>query len=114
LAKKFSEAGGYLGMSSVNQARTELQKDLGLLRGPVAAAAGSDSRAATLLEGYPTDTTPSQTIHAAMDYIRGTARQTQARGQLLQRYQGADGPRGFAAADNILTNSTNPLMHEYA
>lgn len=115
LAKMISESGNYLGFSSVNEARSQLNKDLGRVRGLASARAGSDSRAATLLEGYPTDTTPENTIHAAMDYLRGTARQNLARGQLLTQYQKSDpqGLRGFQAADNILSRTTNPLMHEY-
>jgi hypothetical protein len=115
VAKKISEAGNYLGFSSVNQARSQLIKDLGQVKGLAVARAGSDSRAETILEGYPTDTTPANTLHAAMDYIRGTARQNLARGSLLSQYQKEDpqGLRGFQAADNIMTNQTDPLMHEF-
>jgi len=115
LAKMISESGNYLGFSSVNEARSQLNKDLGQVKGLAVARAGSDSRAATILEGYPTDTTPEQTTHAAMDYIRGTAKQNLARGKQLSRYQAEDptGLRGFQAADNIMSRSTDPLMHEY-
>jgi hypothetical protein len=116
LAKKISETGNYLGFSSVNEARSQLNQDLGKLKGLAVARAGTDSRAATLLEGYPSDTTPTNTFHADMDYLRGTARQNLARGSLLTQYQDPKKPnatRGFQAADNILTHNTNPLMHEY-
>lgn len=114
LAKKISETGNWLGFSSVNEARSQLLKDLGQVKGLATAKAGSDQRAATILEGYPTDTTPESTVHAAMDYIRGTARQNLARGKLLTQYQDEDkGLKGFQAADNILSGKTNPLMHEY-
>jgi hypothetical protein len=115
LAKMLSESGNYLGFSSINEARSQLNKDLGQVKGLAVAKAGSDSRAATVLEGYPTDTTPESTTHAAMDYIRGTARQNLARGKLLSQYQKDDpqGLKGFQAADNVLSGKTNPLMHEY-
>jgi hypothetical protein len=115
LAKMISESGNYLGFSSINEARSQLNKDLGQVKGLAVSKAGSDSRAATILEGYPTDTTPESTVHAAMDYIRGTARQNLARGQLLSQYQKSDpqGLQGFQAADNIVSGQTNPLMHEY-
>ena len=112
LAKKFQEAGGYLGFRSLDQARTELVKDLAQLKGPVAAMAGSDQRAQALLEGYPTDSTPPRTTHTAMDYFRGTARQTQASGRLLDQYPTQD-RAGFAAADNLMKRTTDPLTHEY-
>ena len=98
-----------LGYSDINQARTQLNKDLGLVQGTIVSRAGSDARAAEILKGYPTDATPEQTTHAAMDYIRGTLRQNVARGKLLQKH----GIPGFQSADDILTRSTNPLMHEY-
>jgi hypothetical protein len=107
-AKKITEGLHALGFSDIAAARTELQKDLGLLKGPIAARAGSDSRAAELLEGYPTDTTPENTVHSAMDYIRGTLRQTISRGELLKKH----GVTGIAAADDELTRNTDPLMHE--
>ena len=115
VAKMISETGNYFGVSSINEARSQLNKDLGQVKGLAIQNAGSDSRAGTILEGYPTDTTPAQTTHAAMDYIRGTARQNLARGQLLQKYQGSDpqGLRGFQAADSMLTGTSNPLMHEF-
>lgn len=115
VAKMISETGNYFGISSINEARSQLNKDLGQVKGLAVSKAGSDSRAATILEGYPTDTTPESTIHAAMDYIRGTARQNLARGKLLNQYQQSDpeGLRGFQAADNVLGGTTNPLMHEY-
>jgi len=114
LAKKISETGNWLGFSSVNEARSQLNKDLGQVKALAIARSGSDARAATVLEGYPTDTTPEATVHAAMDYIRGTARQNLARGNLLSQYQKEDqGLKGFQAADNVLAGKTDPLMHEY-
>jgi hypothetical protein len=115
VAKMISETGNYLGFASINEARSQLNKDLGQVKALAIQNAGSDSRAATVLEGYPTDTTPESTVHAAMDYIRGAARQNLARGKLLSQYQKADpqGLRGFQAADNMMSGQTNPLMHEY-
>jgi hypothetical protein len=99
-----------LGFADLASARTQLEKDLGLVKGPLAASAGSDSRAAAILEGYPTAETPEKTTHAAMDYIRGSFRQNVARGQLLSRH----GVNGFAAADDEMTRSADPLVHEAA
>ena len=115
LAKKISEAGNYLGFSSVNEARAQLNNDLGKIKTLATDRASTDDRAKTILEGYPSDTTPNNTFHADMDYLRGTARQNLARGQILQQYQKNDpqGLRGFQAADNVLTSNTDPLMHEY-
>jgi len=105
----------HLGFSDIDAARTQLKKDLGQVKGLAIAKSGSDARAATILEGYPDDTTPPTTIHAAMDYIRGTARQNLNRGKNLMRAQQADpqGLRGFQASDNVISNQTNPLQHEY-
>lgn len=111
LAKMLSETGNYLGFSDINQARSQLNKDLGQVKALAIARSGSDARAATILEGYPTDTTPEQTTHAAMDYIRGTAKQNLARGQLLQ--QQGQNLSGFQRADTNLVGTTNPLQHEY-
>lgn len=114
VAKMISETGNYFGISSINEARSQLNKDLGQVKALAIQNSGSDARAATVLEGYPTDTTPASTTHAAMDYIRGTARQNLARGQLLSQYQKADPSlKGFQAADTILTGTSNPLMHEF-
>jgi hypothetical protein len=115
VAKMISETGNYFGISSINAARSQLTKDLGQVKALAIQNSGSDARANTVLEGYPTDTTPTDTTHAAMDYIRGTARQNLARGQLLQQYQKSDpqGLRGFQAADSMLTGTTTPLMHEF-
>jgi hypothetical protein len=99
-----------LGFASIAEARTQLEKDLGLVKGPLAASAGSDSRASAILEGYPTVDTPEKTTNAAMDYVRGSFRQNLARGQLLKKH----GVDGFAAADDELTRASDPLAHEAA
>ena len=41
----------------------------------------------TILSGYPEATSTPETIHRAMDYIRGSFRQQLARGKLLNDYQ---------------------------
>ena len=99
-----------MGFASVADARTQLEKDLGLIKGPIAASAGSDARSGTMLEGYPTAKTPEDTTHAAMDFIRGSFRQDLARGKLLREH----GQTGFSDADNELTSSADPLVHEAA
>jgi len=115
LPAKVSQGLGALGLTDVNQARTELQKDLGRLRGGLAGRAGSDSRAAELLTGLPTDTTPTPTIHQAMDVTRGTAKQDLALGQLQQQNSKATGGQmtGFQSQYAHATSAASPLMHEY-
>jgi hypothetical protein len=112
---KVSSILGGLGLQDVNQARTELQKDLGRLRGAVATRAGSDSRAGEVLAGLPTDTTPTQTIHQAMDFARGTAKQDLALGALRDRNSKATGGNmnGFQGDYAHATAVASPLMHEY-
>jgi hypothetical protein len=114
-ASKISAGLGALGLTDVNQARTELQKDLGRLRGNLSARAGSDSRAATALEGLPTDTTPTQTIHQAMDVTRGMARQDLALGSLREKTAKATGGNmnGFQGDYAHAVGAASPLMHEY-
>ena len=112
---KVSQGLGALGLQDVNQARTELQKDLGRLRGAVATRAGSDSRAGEVLAGLPTDTTPTQTIHQAMDFARGSARQDLALGQLRQKTSTATQGQmnGFQGDYAHAVGAASPLMHEY-
>ena len=115
LAGKVSAGLNALGFSDVNQARSELQKDLGRLRGNLAGRAGSDSRAATALEGLPTDTTPAPTIHQAMDITRGMARQDLALGSLRAKAEKATGGTmtGFQGDYAHAVGAASPLMHEY-
>jgi hypothetical protein len=112
---KVSQGLGALGLQDVNQARTELQKDLGRLRGGLANRAGSDSRAAELLTGLPTDTTPTQTIHQAMDVTRGTAKQDLALGNLREKNAASTKGQmnGFQNEYSHATAVASPLMHEY-
>jgi len=115
IAGKVTEGLRHLGFTDIDAARTQLDKELGQLKGLAIARAGSDSRAATILEGYPTNTTPASTIHSAMDYFRGVAKQNIKRGSNLIEHQQADASlRGFQASDSVIANSTNPLQHEYA
>jgi hypothetical protein len=107
---------GALGLQSVSQARSELQKDLGRLRGNLAERSGSDERARTLLSGLPTDETPTQTIHQAMDITRGSARQDLALGNLREKNANATGGQmsGFQGEYSHAVAAASPLMHEYA
>lgn len=95
-------------------ARQLLEKDLGQLKTQAAGNASSDQKMQTILSGYPESTSTPQTIHAAMDYIRGSFRQQAARGQALNKYRDAHpNLEGFQHADDVLTGNTDPLMHEY-
>jgi hypothetical protein len=115
LAAKVSAGLGSLGLSDINQARTELQKDLGRLQTSASSRAGSDERAKTILSGLPTDTTPTQTIHQAMDFTRGSARQDLALGKLREKSSSTTGGQmnGFQGDFAHATAAANPLMHEY-
>lgn len=112
---KVSQALGALGLQDINQARTELQKDLGRLRGNVAGRAGSDQRAASILEGLPTDTSPTQTIHQAMDVTRGMAKQDLALGKLRDKNAASTNGQmtGFQGDYAHAVSAASPLMHEY-
>jgi len=112
IAKGTSQFFNYVGASGVNEARAQLVKDLGLVEGTVVSRSGSDARAAAISKGYPTDTTPANTTHAAMDYIRGALRQDLARGRNLSGQKDPNLP-GFAGSDLVIQNATNPLHHEY-
>ena len=115
LPEKVRSGLGALGLQDVNQAQTELEKDLGRLRGPLAARAGSDSRAAEALEGLPTVKTPTQTIHQAMDFTRGVAKQDLALGQLRDKNAKETGSNmtGFQGDYAHAVSAASPLMHEY-
>lgn len=110
IAEAASRGAKYLGFASVAEARATLEKDLGQIKGPLAQRAGSDSRAADVLQGYPESSTPAATAHAAMDQVRGMARQDQARFQQLQNRKSN---AGFQDADTAYTSKSNPLMHEF-
>ena len=115
LPAKISQSLGALGLQDVNQARTELQKDLGRLRGGFAQRAGSDLRAGEILTGLPTDTTPTQTIHQAMDVTRGSAKQDIALNALREKNAAATNGQmnGFQSEYAHATSIASPLMYEY-
>jgi hypothetical protein len=115
LPAKVSAGLAALGLTDTNQARSELQKDLGRLRNNFSARAPSDSRAAVALEGLPTDTTPTQTIHQAMDVTRGTSKQDLALGAMRQKNAATTGGNmnGFQGDYAHAVGTASPLMHEY-
>lgn len=114
ISAAISKAAAAAGIESSTYARQVLEKDLGQLKATASSGAGTDQRQATILSGFPETTSDSQTIHTAMDLIRGTARQDLARGALLNRVKGANPDlRGYQQADDMLTGQTNPLMHEF-
>jgi hypothetical protein len=114
ISQAISKAAAAVGMDSSTYARQLLEKDLGRLKSTAAAGAGSDQRQATVLAGFPEAASDNQTIHTSMDYTRGVARQDLARGNLLNSVKEKDPTlRGFQHADDMLTGSTDPLMHEF-
>ncbi len=95
-------------------ARQLLEKDLGQLKTAASARAESDAKMGTILSGYPESTSTPDTIHGAMDYIRGSFRQQLARGKLLSDYQKKHPDlAGFQHADDMFTSSVDPMMAEY-
>lgn len=114
IAEGISKAAGAVGISPVVYARQLLEKNLGQLKSQATASAPSDTARNTITSGFPEATSAPQTIHGAMDYIRGAARQNLARAQQLNDYRSKDPTlQGFQHADDILTSHTDPLMHEY-
>jgi hypothetical protein len=114
ISQAISKAAASVGLDSSTYARQLLEKDLGRLKATASAGAGTDQRQATVLSGFPDATSDNRTIHTAMDYTRGVARQDLARGQLLNTVKSKDASlRGFQHADDMLTGSTDPLMHEF-
>jgi hypothetical protein len=113
-ADAISKAAAAAGMTSDTYARQLLKKDLGKIQASATAAAPSDKRSETILSGFPDATSDTRTIHTAMDYTRGVARQDLARGELLNSVKAKDASlRGFQHADDVLTSTTDPLMHEF-
>lgn len=103
------------GEESDTYARELLKKDLGKIQANASANAATDQRQKVVLSGLPEPTADSRTIHTAMDYTRGVARQDLARGTLLNSVKSKDpNLRGFQHVDDILTSSSDPLMHEFA
>jgi hypothetical protein len=95
-------------------ARQLLAKDLGQLKTAASANAASDAKMGTILSGYPEETSAAETIHGAMDYIRGSFRQQLLRGNLLNDYrQKHSDLSGFQHADDLVTGSVDPMMAEY-
>jgi hypothetical protein len=114
LADWVSKGAAAVGASPIAYARQLMEKDLGQVKSLASAGAGSDQRMGTILSGYPEATSAPQTIHTAMDYIRGSFRQNVARGNLLNSYQEAHPDlTGFRHADDTLTSKVDPLMSEY-
>lgn len=113
-AASISKAAAAAGLSSETYARQILEKELGQVKTLAIANAGSDARAATIQSGYPEASSDTKTIHTAMDYVRGNFRQNVARGDQLNSVRSKDTSlQGFQHADDVLTGSTDPLMHEF-
>jgi hypothetical protein len=113
-ADAISKAAAAVGVQTDTYARQLLKKDLGIIQTQLTAAAPSDSRAATILSGTPDATSDTQTIHGAMDYVRGAARQNLAQGQNKNAYQSKHPDlSGFQQADDTFTGAAGPLVHEF-
>jgi hypothetical protein len=102
-------------MQDVNQARTELDKDLSRLKANLSSRAQSDTRAGPILDSLPDSTKPTQTIHQAMDQTRGLSRQDLALGKLQEKSskETKGGMNGFQGDYAHAVSSASPLMHEY-
>ena len=109
-----SKQAASVGVKEDTYARQLLEKDLGIVKTQLTSAAPSDARSATILSGTPEATSDPQTIHGAMDYVRGAARQNLAQGNNLTAYR-AKHPdlSGFQTADNTFTGAAGPLVHEF-
>lgn len=109
-----SKQAAAVGLSESTYARQLLEKDIGILRTQMTSSAPSDSRAATILSGTPDATSDPQTIHGAMDYVRGSFRQNLAQGQNLSAYRAKHSDlSGFQGADDAFTSTGGPLVHEF-
>lgn len=113
-ADAISRAAADLGEQTDTYARQLLKKDMGQLSARATQNAPTDKRMETILSGHPEASSDPQTIHTAMDYIRGSFRQSLERGQLLQSYrQKHPDLTGFQNADDALTGMKDPLMTEF-
>jgi hypothetical protein len=113
-ASWISKQAAAAGMKEDTFARQLLEKDLGIVKTQLTAAAPSDERAATILSGTPDATSDPQTIHGAMDYVRGGFRQNLAQGQNLSAYREKyPDLSGFQNADTKFTGAAGPLVHEF-
>lgn len=103
-----------LGIQPLTYARQLLEKDLGQVKAAAIKGAPNQGAESTILSGYPEATSDNQTIHTAMDYIRGGFRQTLGRDQNLLSYQKQHPDlSGFQQADDAFTSKNNPLAAEY-
>jgi len=113
-AASISKAAAAVGLKEDTYARQLLEKDLGIVKTQLTAAAPSDARAATILSGTPDATSDPQTVHGAMDYVRGSLRQNLAQGQNLNSYKSKHPDlSGFQTADDTFTGAAGPLVHEF-
>ena len=113
-AASISKAAAALGMKEDTYARQLLAKDLGQVQAKAEAFAPTDEARRTILSGYPEATSDPQTIHTAMDYVRGSFKQNVARGQNMLAYQRQHPDlAGFQQSDDTLTSKVDPLMTEY-
>lgn len=114
VSQAISKAAAAVGMDANTYARQLLEKDLAGLKATASASASTDQRQAGIVARFPDATSDNQTIHTAMDYARGAAKQDLARGALLNQVKSKDpNVRGFQHADDVLTGNTDPLMHEF-
>lgn len=110
----FSKAAAAAGFQGDTAPRQLLEKDMEALKAAASEGAKSDARQAQVTGQFPAPTADNSTIHTAMDYQRGIARQDLARVDNLNKYRDKDPSlKGFQHSDDVLTRSTDPLMHEF-
>ena len=114
-AAEISKAAAAVGQSSATYARQILAKDLGQVETRATDFGNpTDKKLGTILSGFPDPTSDNQTIHTAMDYVRGSFRQNVARGQNMLSYQKQHpDAAGFQQSDDQLTTKVDPLTAEY-
>lgn len=113
-AEAISQAAAAAGEKADTYARQILVKDLGQLKTTATKNSPSDESRMTILSGYPDSSSDPQTIHTAMDLIRGSFKQNLARGQLLNSYQKTHPDlSGFQQADDAFTSKYGPLETEF-
>jgi hypothetical protein len=113
-AAAISKAAAAAGQQSETYARQVIEKDINRLRTLSSTGSTSDAQRDTINGTIPPPEADPQTIHNAMDYVRGTFKQNLARSNQLNQVKAKDSSlQGFQHADDIYTAGADPLMHEF-